>query len=228
VAKLPNLTADEEQALGRRIQAGDAAARNELVQRNYGYVRKAALRFAYCCDVEDMKQEMFLGLVEAAGKYDPDRGCKFLTIASHYVKKYALSYLSQRNIVFVPTWIRTSQPRTVHSTRRAKARYDQAAAAAEIAKRAPLYLGAYPNDGDEILGAERESNPRASVHNEVHAALAQLSSFEESVVCSRFGIGCKRETTKVLAKRFDVHPQKIVRTRNRALRKLHGLLRTAS
>jgi len=228
VAKLPNLTADEEQTLGRRIRAGDAAARDELVQRNGGYVRRTAQRYAYICNEEDLTQEMFLGLLEAADRYDPDRGCKFLTIASHYVKKYALDYLSQRGMVFVPPWIRASAPRTAHSTQRAKARYDQAAAAAEVAKRKPLYLGAYPRNGDEIVGAEPELRAGSSRHDEVHAALGQLSPFEESVICARYGIGCKRETTKTLAKRFDVHPQKVVRTRYRALRKLHRLLSIAS
>ena len=112
MAMRPNLTAEEEQALGRLIRAGDVAVRQELVNRNTGYVNKTWSRFRYICRDEDLRQEMFLGLMEAAARYDPDRGCKFLTIAQHYVKKYALLYLAQRNLVFVPVLKRKTEPRT--------------------------------------------------------------------------------------------------------------------
>ena len=229
--KKPNLTAEEEQALGRLIRAGDVAARHELVNRNTGYVNKTWSRFAYICHDEDLRQEMFLGLMEAAVRFDPDRGYKFLTIAQHYVKKYALTYLHKRNIVFVPPWIRKPESRKgsrSHKSAQAKARFDEAATAAECALRRPIYLGSYPFNGEELVGAEREQENRSDEHLELLKAIQQLSPLEAAVIRGRFGIGCRKESGKSIAARCEVHPQKIVNIRHNALRKLRSILAIAS
>lgn len=225
MAKQPVLTPDEEIALARRVRAGDKAARNELVERNAPYVNRLMGHYAYLCKDDDLRQQMFLGLLEAADVYDPDTfHTKFLTIAQHYVKKYVRLYLSHRNLIFVPPNMRKPAQADGKRTGRAKARYDMMVTAAECAQHRPLYLGAYPHDADEIVGAEPEQEPGPSTSDEVLAALAKLSPLEEAIVCGRFGIGCSRETTKSLAQRFDLHPQKLTRIRDAAMRKLHGLL----
>ena len=231
MAKRPNLTFDQEQALGRLIRAGDVAARQELVDRNTGYVNKTWSRFRYICRDEDLRQEMFLGLLEATDKYDPDRGCKFLTIAQHYVKKYALLYLAKRNIVFVPPWIRKPESREgsrSHKSARAKARFDEAATAAECALRRPIYLSGYPRNGDEVVGAEQEQENSSGEYPELMKAIAALSPLEATVIRGRFGIGCRKESGKIIAARCEVHPQKIVIIRHNAIKKLRSLLANAS
>ena len=227
MAKKPNLTPEEEQALGRLIRAGDVAVRQELVDRNAGYVNKTWSRFAYLCRDEDLRQEMFLGLMEAADKYDPDRGFRFLTIAGHYVKKYALLYLAKRHIVFVPACMRKSKPRTGAKSVRAKALFEYAVTAAEIARRKPIYLSSYPLNGEELVGAEREPGDPLD-HTQLLAAIDHLLPLEKAVICGRFGIGCRKQSGKAIAASHRLHPQKIVNIRSAALRKLRGMLAFAS
>ena len=174
---------------------------------------------------------MFLGLLEATDKYNPDLGFKFLTIAQHYVKKYALLYLAKRNIVFVPPWIRKSeahQGSRSHKSARAKSRFNGAATAAECARRRPIYLGSYPCNGEELVGAEREQENRSGENPELMKAIAKLSPLEAEVIRGRFGIGCRKESGKSIAARCEIHPQKIVNIRSAALKKLRGMLATAS
>ena len=101
------LTAAEEVALGRRVRAGDLAARDELVQRN----RFFALQFANsyrrrcrCRSQADLDQAALLGLIEGANAFDPDRhpGRKFITIARYYVQMEILAYLYSRPLIRIP------------------------------------------------------------------------------------------------------------------------------
>ena len=223
------LTREEEQALGRMARAGDVAVRNELVERNQPYVNRFVRRYAMMCttnDLKDMRQEAMIGLLEAAKRYDPDRfDCKFLTIASHYVKKQICIYLSERSLVHVPLYMHASHPVTKAKTGRSKARFDTAATAAEIAKRRPLYLGAYPQDGDEIIGAEPEHD--SLNFEQLESAIAKLPPLEREVIRGRFGVGSPKETGKAMAARFRCHPQKIVNIKHAAIAKLRHLMMEA-
>ena len=199
------------------------SARNELVTRNTGYVNLVANRYSNICADPDLRQQAYLGLLEAATVFDPERfTTRFLTIAHHYVKKYIMLYLSNRGLIRVP-------PVTQRTARRATGELDDRARAAAMAMRKPVYLGAFPNDGDAILGVEPDNDsPRApgGEHDckRLLAAIDQLSSFEADVIKSGYGIGCKKEMIKATARRFNMHPQKIVRTRFGAIIKLRRLL----
>lgn len=85
------LTLEEEIALAHRIQAGDENALDELVRHNLRLVHKIAHRY-YTSDpattYDDLMQEGLRGLLRAAQKYDPQRGFRFSTYATHWVRQY--------------------------------------------------------------------------------------------------------------------------------------------
>lgn len=88
------LTASEEKGLARQIAYGDLAARNELVCRNLSLVLWVAKRVArkyvesrQFLEVSDMVQEGMFGLIKAAEKFDPNRGCKFSTYAVYWIRQ---------------------------------------------------------------------------------------------------------------------------------------------
>lgn len=84
------LTHEEEQALARRVQAGDRAARNALVEANLGLVYDMARHF-WTRDVaterRDLEQCGVLGLMEAAERFDPERGVRFSTYAWQWIRQ---------------------------------------------------------------------------------------------------------------------------------------------
>lgn len=72
-------------------QAGDAAAREQLLERNMGFVRKLALELyskagESCLDVDDLVQEGCIGLLSAIDRFDAEHGMKFLTYAAPAIR----------------------------------------------------------------------------------------------------------------------------------------------
>ena len=84
----PRLTPAEEIELGRRVRAGDSVARERFIRANQGLVVKLAVGYQDLgVPLEDMVSEGNLGLIEAVGRFDPERGIRFSTYASHWIKR---------------------------------------------------------------------------------------------------------------------------------------------
>ena len=87
-ARTPLLTPEEEQALGRAIAGGDAAARRHLVQANLRLVMSHARRYrGGSVSYGDLIQEGVVGLIRAADRFDADRGVHFATYASWSIRQ---------------------------------------------------------------------------------------------------------------------------------------------
>ena len=88
INQFPLLTAEQEVELAERIKAGDEDARQTLTNSNLRlvvsiakhYINKSSMPF------EDLVQEGNLGLLKAVNRYEPDRGTRFSTCASWYIK----------------------------------------------------------------------------------------------------------------------------------------------
>jgi RNA polymerase primary sigma factor len=88
INEVPLLTAEEEQALGRRIQQGDLAAREHLVRANLRLVVSIAKMYVdRGLALQDLIAEGNIGLLKAAEKFDPDAGCRFSTYGSWWIKQ---------------------------------------------------------------------------------------------------------------------------------------------
>ena len=91
---------NEELAL--RIQAGDKNAAERLISQNKGYLTELARAYIPWCEMEDLKQEAALALVDAARRFDPAYGTKLLTYATPAMEAalsdYAARYSSSLSI----------------------------------------------------------------------------------------------------------------------------------
>ena len=102
---------NEELAL--RIQAGDKNAAGRLVAQNEGYLTDLVRAYTPWCEMEDLKQEAALALLDAAGHFDPAYGTKLLTYATPAIEAALSDYASRYAFpLSVPT-SRGSQLRTV-------------------------------------------------------------------------------------------------------------------
>src|SRR5215212_2605479 len=82
------LTHSEEVDLSKRARAGDAKARTRLVEKNLRLVVSVAKKYrGYGVPFEDLIQEGNIGLMKAVDKYDPDRGWRFSTYATWWVRQ---------------------------------------------------------------------------------------------------------------------------------------------
>ena len=93
---------NEELAL--RIQGGDKNAAELLLSQNEGYITELALKHSEWCELEDLKQEGAMALLEAVKRFDPARGTKLLTYATPAMESAMLDYGSHDLLtISVPT-----------------------------------------------------------------------------------------------------------------------------
>jgi RNA polymerase sigma-32 factor len=94
VDRQPQLDREEELALARRYQAGDRQAGDRLVAAHLRSVVKMAHRYrGYGLYLSDLIAEGNIGLLEAARRFEPDRGLRFLTYARYWIRAFMLSHI---------------------------------------------------------------------------------------------------------------------------------------
>jgi len=82
------LTASEEKSLARRVRSGDSAARTRLIEANMRLVVNIARSYhSNLIQFEDLVQEGAIGLMTAAERFDPEKGYRFSTYATHWIKQ---------------------------------------------------------------------------------------------------------------------------------------------
>ncbi len=95
VQHLPRLTREEELELSVRwSRDGDEKAKDALVQAHLRYVVAIALKYRrYGLPLSDLIAEGNYGIVHALGKFEPERGNRFVTYAAYWIRAYMLNYV---------------------------------------------------------------------------------------------------------------------------------------
>ncbi len=81
--------------LAARIQAGEDTAENmlQLWQQNKGFIAKLAMKYQGCAELDDLKQEGYIGLYEAVRQYDPEKGASFIGYAGFWIRQAMKRYI---------------------------------------------------------------------------------------------------------------------------------------
>ncbi len=249
LSKLPRVTADEEKVLGRRIQDGDAEALQELVEANLRFVVSYAKKYRGCgLSFLDLINEGNVGLIEAAKRFDPGKGVKFITYAVWWVRQAIVQALAEQSgPVRLPQKQANLLHRIVKTTRtltavlQRKPTLDEVAAALEVEPSEVTLLLQASEEGaslNSLIDEEQDFYlqdkleqtviPSAestlfghTLREQVRGALTELDGKERKVVLLRFGLtGQEPKTLKQVGEMMGLSRERIRQIEAAALEKL--------
>ena len=97
ISKIPLLKPEEEKELARRAKKGDKEALKKLVESNLRFVVSVAKQYlGYGLPFSELIAAGNLGLLEAAKRFDPDKGVKFISYAVWWIRQAIMQALSQQ------------------------------------------------------------------------------------------------------------------------------------
>ena len=88
------LSAEQERELAARYQAGDRRAGDRLLQAHFGFVLTIAREYRkWGVPMEDIVQQGNMGLLKAAARFQPERGCRMVTYAGYWIRAEIREYV---------------------------------------------------------------------------------------------------------------------------------------
>jgi len=247
----PLLTASEEVKFARRIKNGDESARHRMIESNLRLVVKIARRYINReLPLLDLIEEGNLGLIHAVKKFDPERGFRFSTYATWWIRQtIERAIMNQSRTVRLPIHVikeinacnrasRTIRQRQGSNPKPAEiAEYldkDVAAVETLLTFRERVTIGSNSSDDDrgplDSLQARRDAEPAQCAQQQrvnaiLDAWIFKLGENQRAVVERRFGLhGQRRLTLEEIGKEIGVTRERVRQIQLDALRNLRSMM----
>lgn len=249
IESIPLLTPEEEVRLAEKVREGNKSARRRMIRSNLRLVISIAKRYAYLgLPLSDLVEEGNLGLIKAVSKYNPDKGYRFSTYASWWIKQAIMRALSdQGKTIRVPVYMSETIARLKKVTESLSQRLGRRPSLREVAKvmKLPLprireikKMAARPASLDAFIGEEGAGQlmdliedetvtaPSKGVdelmrHERVVELLGMLDKRESEILTLRFGLkDGTGHTLAETAKKFGLTRERVRQIESAAIRKL--------
>ena len=226
IGKIPLLSSEEELELAQRVIAGDKKAKDKMAEANMRLVVSIAKRYSgRGLDFLDLIQEGNTGLLRAVEKFDPDKGFKFSTYATWWIRQAITRAIAdQARTIRIPVHMVETINKLLRTQRRMTQELNREPTIDELAKELEMepekieYVikikqdissldAGVGRDGDEeesVLGDfiedEDTISPEDSATNQllkekVQEVLSSLSDREQKIVRMRFGLDTGKSHT---------------------------------
>src|SRR5213594_1137992 len=252
IGRVPLLTAEQEVALAKRIEAGDMLAKTQMVEANLRLVVSIAKSYlGRGLSFLDLIQEGSLGLIRAVEKFDYRKGYKFSTYATWWIRQAVTRAIADKaRTIRIPVHMVEKLNKVVHIERQLVQRLGREPQPEEIALelemtpeevREILRMAQLPVSLEKPIGEEEDSSLGDFVQDEaaespfdtaqlslrredIEMALGALPMRERQVIALRFGLkGEQPRTLEEVGREFGVTRERIRQIENNTLKKLESL-----
>jgi RNA polymerase primary sigma factor len=250
IGKIPLLSAEEELALAQRVVAGDKHAKDKMAEANMRLVVSIAKRYVgRGLDLLDLIQEGNTGLLRAVEKFDPDKGFKFSTYATWWIRQAITRAIAdQARTIRIPVHMVETINKLLRTQRRLTQELNREPTNDEIAKAmeievdkvehimkikqdiSSLDASVHEDEEDSVLGdfiededtvSPEESATSQLLKEHVKEMLNGLTEREQKIIRLRFGLeDGKNYTLEEVGQEFSVTRERIRQIEAKALAKL--------
>ncbi len=250
IGKIPLLTSEEELSLAHRVVAGEKRAKDKMAEANMRLVVSIAKRYVgRGLDLLDLIQEGNTGLLRAVEKFDPDKGFKFSTYATWWIRQAITRAIAdQARTIRIPVHMVETINKLLRTQRRLTQELNREPTNEEIAAEMELevekvehimkikqdihsldqsvrddeedsVLGDFVEDEDTVTPEESATSQLLKEH--VKDLLSSLSEREQKIIRLRFGLeDGKSHTLEEVGQEFNVTRERIRQIEAKALAKL--------